>query len=58
MSSWRWSTRKQPLTSCRRAAQRLAGELQQRFALFADYFRPDSSETWISITDEYFTDYR
>jgi len=42
----------------RRAAQRLGDELQQRFPLFADYFRPDAAETWMSITDEYFTDYR
>ncbi|BBB49507.1 FAD-dependent thymidylate synthase [Pelolinea submarina] len=42
----------------RRAAQRLADELEIRFPLFADYFRPASSETWTSITDEYFTDYR
>ena len=42
----------------RRAAQRLADELQRRFPLFADYFQPASSETWTSITDEYFTDYR
>ena len=42
----------------RRAAQRLADELQRLFPLFADYFQPAPSETWSSITDEYFTDYR
>jgi thymidylate synthase ThyX len=42
----------------RRTAQRLADELQIRYPLFADYFRPASQETWESITGEYFTDYR
>ncbi|MDK2979803.1 MAG: hypothetical protein PWQ55_150 [Chloroflexota bacterium] len=41
----------------RRAAQRLADELQKRYPLFADYLRPDSNETWQSITQEYFKDY-
>ena len=38
----------------RRAAQRLACEIQQHFPLFADYFKPDSTETWKSINKQYF----
>lgn len=38
----------------RRAAQRLAEEVQARFPLFADYLTPEPGETWQSITDEYF----
>lgn len=41
----------------RRAAQRLATEIQGRFPLFADYFRPDSQETWESITQDFFENY-
>ncbi len=40
----------------RRAAQRLAEELQARFPLFAAYLAAEPGETWQSITDEYFID--
>lgn len=40
----------------RRAAQRLAVEIQKRFPLFAEYFSHNSSETWESITEQYFTE--
>jgi thymidylate synthase ThyX len=42
----------------RRVAQRLADEVQVRFPLFANYFKPSSGETWKSITDEYFSKYQ
>jgi len=38
----------------RRVAQRLACEIRQCFPLFARYFTPDSSESWQSVTQDYF----
>jgi thymidylate synthase ThyX len=42
----------------RRVAQRLSDEVQARFPLFADYFRPDSQETCASITAAYFVEHK
>ncbi len=41
----------------RRVAQRLADEVQARFPLFAEFFRPSTRETWEELTAEYFSDY-
>jgi len=38
----------------RRAALRLAAELQARFPLFAEYFRPPTTETWQGISANFF----
>lgn len=42
----------------RRAAQRLAREIQVRFPLFAAYFNPTAPETTESITRDHFAEYR
>ena len=38
----------------RRAAIRIADEIQAGFPLFSKYFKPDSSENWLGLTEEYF----
>ncbi len=40
--------------SIRRAAQRLAQEIQKSYPLFAKYFTPDNQETWETISEDYF----